>query len=79
MSELDRIKRIATASNATTADAFDAGRDAGMDGTTISNSHFRFFASPERSAAWQRGYDGTKSASERSEANDAPLLNKVLA
>ncbi len=69
MIDLDRLKRWASASKATTADAFDAGRDVGMHGATTSNSHFRFFASEEHTIAWMRGYDeGKADTGQRSEA-----------
>ncbi len=39
----------------TVDDAYHAGRDAGRNGANIDNAHFRFFARPELTEAWQRG------------------------
>lgn len=45
----------------------DAGYDAGKNGPNGENCHFRHFATPERTAAWERGRDRAKA--EQSKGN----------
>ena len=39
----------------TEEDAFNAGRDAGLNGVNDTNCHFKYFGSPALTAAWERG------------------------
>lgn len=40
--------------------AYEAGRDAAINGPNTTNCHFRFFSSPESTAAWERGKASTQ-------------------
>lgn len=39
---------------------YDAGFDAGRNGSTIQNSHYTLFATTDSTDRWQRGYDDGK-------------------
>ncbi len=39
----------------TLQECYEAGVDAKKNGGNINNSHFRFFTSPDRTKAWERG------------------------
>ena len=36
-------------------ECYDAGYSSVVDGADTDNSHFKFFTTPERTAAWERG------------------------
>ena len=36
---------------------YDAGKDAAINGSDVSNASFRFFRTKEMKDAWQKGYD----------------------
>lgn len=60
MSDLGRwaelVKQAAKENRGVTEeDAFNAGRDAGVNGVNDRNCHFRYFGSPALTAAWERG------------------------
>jgi len=38
-------------------EAYDFGKDAGINGANTTNSNFRIFTNPKLMDAWQRGYD----------------------
>lgn len=52
---LDDIERIHQEARASEVAAFNAGRDARMNGANDENCHFKFFRSPALTAAWERG------------------------
>jgi hypothetical protein len=37
------------------AEAYAAGRDCALNGANTTNSHFRHFATPEQTKAWEKG------------------------
>ena len=39
----------------TVKDAEAAGRDAALNGSNTTNTHFKFFTKPELTSAWERG------------------------
>lgn len=46
---------------------YEAGYDAGENGSSIRNCHFGFFSTPENTADWMRGKeDATKESKGRS-------------
>lgn len=47
-------KKIST-ENISLEACYNAGYDAGKNGATIDNSHFKFFTTPERTKAWEKG------------------------
>jgi len=51
---IERIKRL-VAPNATEAEAEEAGRRSVIEGANQRTCHFRFFATPELTQAWERG------------------------
>lgn len=59
----EKFKAIFEAQNKPPAfsDAYQAGYDAGLNGSTTENSHFGWFRSVETKDQWERGYkDGKK-------------------
>lgn len=44
------------------ASAFEAGRDAGLNGSNMRNSHFAWFTSQQSTAEWERGKASAHSA-----------------
>lgn len=63
---LDALAALVEAANkappATEREAFEAGREAGMHGANELTAHYRFFARPELTAAWERGNADGKTA-----------------
>jgi hypothetical protein len=49
------LSRIVAMPKTTEDDAYQAGRDSIINGTSETNCHFRFFMRPELAAAWSRG------------------------
>lgn len=35
--------------------AYEAGKDCAVNGPNTSNCHFRYFSSPEKTKAWEKG------------------------
>jgi hypothetical protein len=52
---LDGFEQIVKQQRVTEEDAFNAGRDAGLNGVNETNCHFRYFGSPALTGAWERG------------------------
>lgn len=52
---LDGLEGLVKQQRVTEEDAFNAGRDAGLNGVNEENCHFRYFGSPALTAAWERG------------------------
>jgi hypothetical protein len=55
---LDLGQRLAYAGahpSASEDESYAAGKDCARRGATTGNCHFRFFGSPELTAAWERG------------------------
>jgi hypothetical protein len=53
--------------------SYDAGYDAGRDGPNTTNCHYSLFSSPERTRAWERGFEDGKAertSNPRKEANE---------
>lgn len=58
---LDKLFRLAADFwGFTEEEAYRFGRDAGCNGPTTTNAHYRIFSTPQNMAAWQRGYDEAK-------------------
>jgi hypothetical protein len=57
----DTIKEVGKENRVTEEQAFDAGRDAGLNGVNENNCHFRYFGSPALTSAWERGKKASQS------------------
>lgn len=55
----------------TPQDAYAAGRACGLEGATLTNCHFTYFATPELTKEWERGKkDGEQLREQREYDND---------
>lgn len=48
-------------------ECYDAGYDSVKNGANMENCHFKFFTAPAKTAAWERGADDGRTASEQND------------